>query len=531
MDKSEDRARTEFPVQPRVPSAFVAEEVRLPLDAKTDLGQLRHLGELAGMKGPEMDPAPKAYEYGPFRAPRRRGIESRRCHRAAALVWNALGAEPRLGDSFVFRHVGHAAVEAVPRASSALAAAELGARAPNTQSLSRKVPAQVQRPADPEPRRVQPGANPRRPGERLRSDGVWLARPRGGSLLRAAAAQGAARPELPVQRQGGDAVAHPGKGPLPVPAEERGSHLDDYYLNVLDWSAEDNLAVGLGSSVDLWNAFSGRASRLCELDRPVASIRWSHEAGRFDRVALGLADGEVQIWDASVGQKVQSLQGHLRRTCALAWADSSLFSGSQDTHIFRWDMRTPSPVQNLQGHTEEVCGLAWSKELRVLASGGNEGAVNLWTDQGELRRLGCHQAACRALAWSPKGVLATGGGTADRTIRLWTASGTQTSCVQTEAQVCSLAWSPSGDGELISTHGFSTYEVNLWKTTGGLSRLHCLQWHKARVLFLAMSPEGALVFGTGNEMLCFWHLFAKHRVSTASSSMSSEVSGLSRTIR
>mmetsp|Transcript_3336 Transcript_3336/g.7801 ORF Transcript_3336/g.7801 Transcript_3336/m.7801 type:complete len:469 (-) Transcript_3336:123-1529(-) len=306
---------------------------------------------------------------------------------------------------------------------------------------------------------------------------------------------------------------------------------DDYYLNVLDWSAEDNLAVGLGSSVDLWNAFSGRASRLCELDRPVASIRWSHEAGRFDRVALGLADGEVQIWDASVGQKVQSLQGHLRRTCALAWADASLFSGSQDTHIFRWDMRTPSPVQNLQGHTEEVCGLAWSKELRVLASGGNEGAVNLWTDQGELRRLGCHQAACRALAWSPKGVLATGGGTADRTIRLWTASGTQTSCVQTEAQVCSLAWSPSGDGELISTHGFSTYEVNLWKTTGGLSRLHCLQWHKARVLFLAMSPEGALVFGTGNEMLCFWHLFAKHRVSTASSSMSSEVSGLSRTIR
>ncbi|CAJ1359188.1 unnamed protein product [Effrenium voratum] len=243
---------------------------------------------------------------------------------------------------------------------------------------------------------------------------------------------------------------------------------DDYYLNVLDWSAEDNLAVGLGSSVDLWNAFSGRASRLCELDRPVASIRWSHEAGRFDRVALGLADGEVQIWDASVGQKVQSLQGHLRRTCALAWADASLFSGSQDTHIFRWDMRTPSPVQNLQGHTEEVCGLAWSKELRVLASGGNEGAVNLWTDQGELRRLGCHQAACRALAWSPKGVLATGGGTADRTIRLWTASGTQTSCVQTEAQVCSLAWSPSGDGELISTHGFSTYEVNLWKTTGGL---------------------------------------------------------------
>lgn len=28
---------------------------------------------------------------------------------------------------------------------------------------------------------------------------------------------------------------------------------DDYYLNVVDWSQSDNLAVGLGNAVYMWN--------------------------------------------------------------------------------------------------------------------------------------------------------------------------------------------------------------------------------------------------------------------------------------
>lgn len=28
---------------------------------------------------------------------------------------------------------------------------------------------------------------------------------------------------------------------------------DDYYLNVVDWSMNDNLAVGLGNAVYMWN--------------------------------------------------------------------------------------------------------------------------------------------------------------------------------------------------------------------------------------------------------------------------------------
>ena len=313
---------------------------------------------------------------------------------------------------------------------------------------------------------------------------------------------------------------------------------DDYYLNLLDWSAEDQLAVGLAHDVDLWNATTGRAKRLCELEISVCSLRWAKRSFS-NHLALGLADGEVQIWDTTQGVQVQRLRGHSRRCCALAWASSvEIFSGSQDTSILRWDLRQPCdgrPAQRLMAHTEEVCGLSWSEELQLLASGGNEGNVFLWgrSDRAE-RRLGSHNAACKALDWSPRGVLATGGGTADRSIRLWSAAtGVQTAQVETEAQVCNLAWSL--DGELISTHGFSTCEVNVWKShVGGLSQLHSFHWHQARVLYLAMSPDGqSAAMGTGNEMLCFWHLSPKHaKVSTTSSSSSmSKGSSLTRTIR
>ena len=53
--------------------------------------------------------------------------------------------------------------------------------------------------------------------------------------------------------------------------------------------------------------------------------------------------------------------------------------------------------------------------------------------------LAGHQAAVKALAWCPfqSNLLATGGGTADRTIRFWnTCTGAQLNSIDTGSQVC-----------------------------------------------------------------------------------------------
>lgn len=40
---------------------------------------------------------------------------------------------------------------------------------------------------------------------------------------------------------------------------------DDFYLNLVDWSSSNILAVGLGSSVYLWSAASNKVTKLYDL--------------------------------------------------------------------------------------------------------------------------------------------------------------------------------------------------------------------------------------------------------------------------
>ena len=57
----------------------------------------------------------------------------------------------------------------------------------------------------------------------------------------------------------------------------------------------------------------------------------------------------------------------------------------------------------------------------MLASGGNDNKAGVWSAGGQLlNKFTDHRAAVKALAWSAQqhGLLATGGGTADRMIKL-----------------------------------------------------------------------------------------------------------------
>ena len=75
-----------------------------------------------------------------------------------------------------------------------------------------------------------------------------------------------------------------------------------------------------------------------------------------------------------------------------------------------------------------MCGLKWSPDDREVASGGNDNQLYIWGlhSTAPVLRFSDHTAAVKAIAWSPHqhGLLASGGGTADRCIRFWnTATG------------------------------------------------------------------------------------------------------------
>ncbi len=289
---------------------------------------------------------------------------------------------------------------------------------------------------------------------------------------------------------------------------------DDFYLNLVDWSSQNVLAVGLGSCVYLWSACTSKVTKLCDLAQSediVTSVSW---AQRGTHLAVGTSRGEVQLWDTIKCKKVRTMTGHSARVGTLAWTGPTLASGSRDRLIFLRDVRVQSSfTDRLTAHKQEVCGLKWSfDEPSFLASGGNDNQLHVVDSRNPgtpVHRFSDHTAAVKAIAWSPHqhGLLASGGGTADRCIRFWnTLSGSSLSCVDTGSQVCNLAWSQNCN-EIVSTHGYSLNQIVVWRYPS-LSKVVTLTGHTYRVLYLAVSPDGStIVTGAGDETLRFWQVF------------------------
>ena len=295
--------------------------------------------------------------------------------------------------------------------------------------------------------------------------------------------------------------------------------LDDYYLNLLDWSSNNQLAVCLGGHVYLWNATSGDIQELLEMDGQqnyVSSVSWIKEG---NILAVGTSNGEVQLWDVEQKKRMRNMTSHVARVGVLSWNDHIVSSGARSGAIHHHDVRVAQHlVGSISAHTQEVCGLKWSPDGRYLASGGNDNILNIWpaipgqhhSESSAVYTFTQHQAAVKALAWCPwqPSTLASGGGTADRHIRFWNANtGACLNSVDTKSQVCSLLWS-SHFKELISGHGFAQNQLTIWKYPG-MSKVAELTGHTSRVLHLALSPDGStVVSAAADETLRLWKCFA-----------------------
>lgn len=294
---------------------------------------------------------------------------------------------------------------------------------------------------------------------------------------------------------------------------------DDYYLNLLDWSPNNHLAVCLGSTVYVWSADSGDIVQLMQMEAPedyVSSVSWVKE-GHI--LAVGTSAAEVQLWDVEKKKRLRVMAGHSSRVGALSWNCHLLSSGSRCGTVKHHDVRVPNhQVATLSAHSQEVCGLRWSPDGKYLASGGNDNLLNIWpvtsgqlsTTLRPLYTFSQHHAAVKALAWCPwqPSLLASGGGTADRHIRFWNCNtGSCVTSVDTKSQVCGILWS-SQYRELISGHGFAQNQLTIWKYPT-LTRVADLTGHTSRVLHMAMSPDGnTVVSAAADETLRLWKCFA-----------------------
>ncbi|KAF4967290.1 hypothetical protein FSARC_5120 [Fusarium sarcochroum] len=296
--------------------------------------------------------------------------------------------------------------------------------------------------------------------------------------------------------------------------------VDDYYLNLLDWSSNNQVAIGLERNVYVWSADEGGVSCLLETtpDTYVSSVKWSGD-GAY--VSVGLGTGEVQIWDVAEGQKIRSMFGHDTRVGVMGWNKHLLSTGARSGLVYNHDVRIAEhKVAELVSHTSEVCGLEWRSDGAQLATGGNDNLVSIW----DARSLSVpkftktnHKAAVKALAWCPwnMNLLATGGGSYDRHIHFWNStSGARVNSIDTGSQVTSLRWSPH-HREIVSSSGFPDNSLSIWSYPT-LVRTVEIPAHESRVLHSCLSPDGQmLATAAADESLKFWKIFEKKAGATA----------------
>lgn len=95
---------------------------------------------------------------------------------------------------------------------------------------------------------------------------------------------------------------------------------DDFYLNLIDWSSENTLAVGLGSCIYLWNASTSKVTKLYDLGGSdiVTSVAWAEKG---THLGVGTNSGLFQLWDPEACKLIKTLSGHDSRIGALSWND------------------------------------------------------------------------------------------------------------------------------------------------------------------------------------------------------------------
>ena len=315
--------------------------------------------------------------------------------------------------------------------------------------------------------------------------------------------------------------------------------VDDFYLNLLEWGKSNVLAVALGSEIYLWNGESSETSLLMSIIKDnennllnnnniITSLSWMNNG---ICLGVGLPNGMIELWDIIKGKRIREIKAHSDRISSLVWNSYTLSSGSKDKLIKNFDVRSQDvEISKIHQHKQEVCALKYSPEGDLLSSGGNDNVCYIWdvrkinnkllnisnlndanNDCNNMKPLlvnNHHTAAVKAMAWCPwqRHILATGGGTKDKTIKILNCDTNKIiKNVETGSQVCSLLWNKK-ERELISSHGYNKNQITIWNYQK--MKKECeLKGHMSRVLYLTMSPdENFICSGSGDETLRFWKI-------------------------
>ena len=166
----------------------------------------------------------------------------------------------------------------------------------------------------------------------------------------------------------------------------------------LRFSEDGRTLISLGKSRVLISRLDVKTGRRTEnkLGERQGRIHLETYALVPDKVAIGMDNGNIELWDTTTGKKLSTIRENVEKlpvpdeligmmddnnkvfVLAFSPDGTRLASGSRDTTVQLWETTPNHAPVTLRKHTGWPTALAFSPDGKLIASGGTDNTVILW---------------------------------------------------------------------------------------------------------------------------------------------------------
>jgi WD40 repeat protein/serine/threonine protein kinase len=151
--------------------------------------------------------------------------------------------------------------------------------------------------------------------------------------------------------------------------------------------ASDGIHAAIATSAGVFIFEGNQFLRWIDPQGWATSVQFSPDGGTL---AVGLASGEIQLWDWQTGKRSTSLTGEWRHTGKinrLLFSQSGyLFSASADRQVIIWDWKSGTSIRGIPAHSQPVNDIAVTSDGRILVSCSDDKLIRVW-DLATQRKL------------------------------------------------------------------------------------------------------------------------------------------------